>query len=244
MIDFHGHLELYRDPVAEAERCALEGIEILSVGTTPSAFRGTLRIGKKHQNIRSALGFHPHFAAQRMAELAMFDEFLPEARYVGEVGLDGAPEHRKSWNQKVRVFSHILRQCASVGGRLISIHSRRAASDVLDLLERHRSSGTPVLHWFSGTQEELSRAFEIGAWFSVGPAMLRCNRGRDLAAAMPQNRLLTETDGPFATIQNRPLAPGEVQRACIVLGEIWGCDLEAAKALLQSNLHDLEKKGV
>lgn len=244
MIDFHCHLELYKDPVAEAERCALEGIEILSVGTTPSAFRGTLRIGKKHQNIRTALGFHPHLAAQRMGELALFDEFLPEARFVGEVGLDGAPEHRKSWNQQVKVFSHILRQCASVGGRLISVHSRRAAPDVLDLLERHRSSGTPVLHWFSGTQKELSRAIGIGAWFSVGPAMLRSNRGRDLAAAMPQDRLLTETDGPFAMIQNRPLAPGEVQTACSVLGEIWGCDLEAAKTLLKSNLHDLEKKVV
>lgn len=242
MIDFHCHLELYKDPAAEAERCASAGIEILSVGTTPSAFNGTLSIGQKHQNIRTALGFHPHLAAQRMAELAIFDEFLPEASHVGEVGLDGAPEHKKSWNQQIEVFSHILRQCASLGGRLISVHSRRAASDVLDLLEEYPSSGTPVLHWFSGTQKELSRAIEIGAWFSVGPAMLHSKRGRDLASAMPHDRLLTETDGPFAMILNRPLAPGEVGLACSALGKIWGCDVEVAKIRLWSNLRNLDKK--
>lgn len=242
MIDFHSHLELYKDPAAEAKRCTSEGIEILSVGTTPSAFSGTRRIGEKHQNIRTALGFHPHLAGQRILELEIFDKFLPEASYVGEVGLDGAPEHKTSWDQQVKVFNHILRQCSSLGGRLISIHSRRAASDVLDLLEQHRGSGTPILHWFSGTQKELDRAIGIGAWFSVGPAMLRGKRGRDLAAAMPLDRVLTETDGPFAMIQNRPLLPGEVETACNVLGEIWGCDLDDAKARLRSNLHNLDKK--
>jgi len=76
MIDFHSHLELYKDPAAEAKRCTSEGIEILSVGTTPSAFSGTRRIGEKHQNIRTALGFHPHLAGQRILELEIFDKFL------------------------------------------------------------------------------------------------------------------------------------------------------------------------
>lgn len=242
MIDFHCHLELYRDPAAEAERCASRGIEILSVGTTPSAFGGTRRIGQNHKNIRTALGFHPHLAAQRIAELTIFDELLPEVTHVGEVGLDGAPEHKKSWDQQFVVFNHVLGQCAKLGGRLISIHSRRAASDVLDQLEVHRSCGTPILHWFSGTPKELSRAIEIGAWFSVGPAMLRSKRGRDLASAMPNDRLLTETDGPFAMTQNRPLAPGEVETACSVLGEIWGCDVADVKSRLRINLQHLDEK--
>lgn len=240
MIDFHCHLELYSDPLAAAKRCAAKQMDVLSVGTTPSAFLGTRRMAQGYPTIRTALGFHPHLAAQRISELETFDMLLSETAYVGEVGLDGTPEHRKTWDAQIRVFRHILRSCEAAGGRAISIHSRRAASDVLSLLEEELSSGIPIFHWFTGSRRELERAVELGAWFSVGPSMLRSNRGRDLAARMPNARVLTETDGPFAMSRDRALLPGEVGDALFGLSEIWECETKEALSIVRSNLATLE----
>ncbi|WP_342212785.1 TatD family hydrolase [Pukyongiella litopenaei] len=126
---------------------------------------------------QTALGLHPQLAHERKSELPLFDQLLPQTDYVGEIGLDGAPEFRKSWQDQCDVFEHILRSCENAGGRVMSIHSRRAASAVVERLEACPSAGTPVLHWFSGSQKELDRAVDCGCWFSVGPAMLAGERG-------------------------------------------------------------------
>lgn len=241
MIDFHCHLELYSDPIAATKRSAAIDVDVLSVGTTPSAFRGTLRMAQGYPNIRTALGFHPHLASQRMSELDTFDKLLSETAYVGEVGLDGAPEYRNTWDDQMKVFRHVLRGCTAGGGRVISIHSRRAATEVISLLKENRSCGTPIFHWFSGTPRELERAVELGAWFSVGPSMLRSKRGRDLTARMPKERVLTETDGPFAMLQDRALLPGEVGDAYTSLAQIWCCEPSEVTNRVRSNLTELEK---
>jgi TatD DNase family protein len=71
----------------------------------------------------------------------------------------------------------------------MTIHSRRAATQVLDALEAHKSAGTPILHWFSGTKRELDRAVSMGCWFSVGPGMIYGQKGRDIVKMIPRDRL-------------------------------------------------------
>lgn len=244
MIDFHCHLELYRDPIAEAKRLSKIEVDVLAVGTTPSAFLGTRRLCLEYTNIRTALGFHPHLAAQRINELKTFDELIAETLYVGEVGLDGAPEHLKTMDQQIQVFRHILKSCSAMGGRFISIHSRRAAKVVLFELEENQDSGVPIFHWFSGNYRELRRAIELGAWFSVGPAMLKSDHGRALAAKMPKERVLTETDGPFAAVEGKALLPGEVGNAYIDLAKIWDCSFGEVANRIRSNLRTLERSAL
>ena len=53
---------------------------------------------------------------------------------------------------------------------------------------------------FPALSRELSRAVDMGCWFSVGPAMLHGEKGRQLVLKMPRDRVLTESDGPFAQI--------------------------------------------
>ena len=198
VIDFHVHLDLYPEPHRIARNCAERGLYVLSVTTTPSAWHGTKALAGK--GTRTALGLHPQLAHEHRHELALFDELLPQARYVGEIGLDGAPEFKSHWDDQYAVFEHVLRACARAGGRIMSIHSRRASKAVLDCLEAHPAAGIPVLHWFSGGKRDLERAIAHGCWFSVGPAMLRSARGKELTAKMPRERVLTETDGPFSQI--------------------------------------------
>jgi TatD DNase family protein len=236
VIDFHSHLDLYPDPHAIARECAARGLYVLSVTTTPSAWAGTYALAAGMPRVRTALGLHPQIAHERKHELPIFERHVAETRYVGEIGLDGSPELRRHWGDQVEVFDRILALCVAAGGKILSVHSRRAASPVLDQLEKYPAVGVPVLHWFSGTQRELSRAIGLGCWFSVGPAMLAGERGRLLASRMPRERVLTETDGPFAQVDGRPASPWDVDRAVEHLALVWRTSREETTAQLLENL--------
>lgn len=239
MIDFHCHLDLYPDPHAIARECVARGLYILSVTTTPSAWAGTAALAHEAPRIRTALGLHPQIAHERKGELPLLERLLPDVRYVGEIGLDGGPEYKRHWQDQVFVFTRILELCAGVGGRVLTIHSRRAAVSVLDALEAHPGAGTPILHWFSGTQRELARAVDLDCWFSVGPAMLASEKGRALAAKMPRDRLLTETDGPFAQLEGSMALPWDAERAIALLADMWTEPETAVRDRLATNLRRL-----
>lgn len=239
MIDLHCHLDLYSDPQRVAKESRVRQLYVLSVTTAPSAWKGTTALAKDAPRIRTALGLHPQLAHERKTELALFERFLPETRYVGEIGLDGAPEYKRYWSDQVAVFTHILTACCSVGGRILSIHSRHAATAVLDCLEEVPEAGIPILHWFSGTQRDLARAVNLGCWFSVGPSMLSSKKGRTLVAAMPRDRVLTETDGPFAQVEGRSAFPWDAALAVARLAELWGITQTETDRSLLNNLRRL-----
>lgn len=239
MIDLHCHLDLYPHPYEVVEECTKRKISVLSVTTTPSAWHGTSALSEGCEHICTALGLHPQLAALRKHELSLFDKILPETRFVGEVGLDGGDEYKATWPDQLLVFVHILKRCSEANGRILSIHTRRATSAVLDQLELHPSCGIPILHWFSGTLKELERAVRLGCWFSVGPAMLATRKGSDIAARLPRDRLLTETDGPFAQRQGQALKPWDVGLAVERLSGIWKTPATATADKLHANLRTL-----
>lgn len=239
MIDFHCHLDLYPEPGLVLERLAREKIYVLAVTTTPLAWDGTRRLIGDQPRVRIALGLHPQVVAERHKEVDILCARIAETRYVGEIGLDGSPDYRASFAIQQQVLEKALSACAAHGGRVISLHSRRAARQVLDAIEAQPRCGTPVLHWFSGTRAELERAIELGCWFSVGPAMLRSERGRKLAEAMPHDRVLTETDGPFAKSAGQPLMPWNAADAEDMLTELWKLPHAGVSEVLHRNLRRL-----
>ena len=234
MIDFHCHLDLYPEPQSVAQACGDRSIRVLSVTTTPSAWRETSSLAEGQT--WTALGLHPQLAHERRPELGLFDDLVTHTRYVGEIGLDGGSEFRAHRKDQDAVFRHVLQACVRTGGRIMSIHSRRAVDSVLDELEAHPGAGTAILHWFSGGFRELRRAIDLGCWFSVGPAMLNGERGRRLAARMPRECVLTESDGPFARIGRRAVLPWDVGRAVEVLSELWDSSDEETQQTLNDNL--------
>ena len=236
MIDFHCHLDLYPDPEMAVRLANESGIYVLSVTTTPKAWRQTSSLAKNCPRIRTALGLHPQLAHERYHELPLFEGLIGETNYVGEDGLDGLPELKPHAAIQRRVFEAVLRISAKSGGRVLSIHSRRAVDDVLQCLRAQPDAGLPILHWFSGTRSQLTRALTQGCWLSVGPPMLRSDKGRALVASVPRDRILTETDGPFATDGSRPLMPSDVWSAVDALGEIWGVAENEVRSILAENL--------
>lgn len=172
MIDFHNHLDLYPNLNEVVTESRKRQIYLLSVTTTPSAFEGTRKLEGNNGRIRTALGLHPQLAHDRVSELVLFDELLFKTKYVGEVGLDGSREFKQHFSVQKVVFERILESCTRSGGKILSVHSRGATSEVLERLHKFSDSGKPVLHWFSGTKNQLQLAIDMGCWFSVGPAML------------------------------------------------------------------------
>lgn len=239
MIDLHCHLDLYPNPHDVARECAARGMYVLSVTNAPGAWRGTVALADGRPRIRTALGLHPQIAHERISELPLFERLLSETRYVGEIGLDGSPECRAHAAVQLRAFTAILRACSNAGGKILSIHSRRATTQVLDLLEAHPDAGTPVLHWFSGTHRELQRAVELGCWFSVGPAMLNGTKGRALVSAMPRGRVITESDGPFTQLDGKPAMPWDISRAISPLAQAWDEPHDAIRGVVEANFRML-----
>lgn len=239
MIDFHCHLDLYPSAEAVADEIERRRVGVLSVTTTPAAWAGTTLLARGRPLIRTALGFHPELAGARYRELDLFDHLLPETRFVGEVGLDGSPQHLGTWETQTLVFDHVLSVSEQAGGKILSIHSRRAASQVLDCLDRYPGLNKIILHWFSGTKAELRRAVKRGCWFSVGPAMLAGARGRSLASEISTDRLLVETDGPFARKDRRPLLPWDVTDAIGDLADLWGTTRQHAEQAVLANEAEL-----
>lgn len=219
--------------IDEADR---RGTFVLAVTTTPKAWRGTTRLIGQRRRIRVGLGLHPEVVAERHGEVALLCGLLPETRYVGEVGMDGSPPHRHSLDLQRGVFRRILTECTRLGGRILSIHSRGAADEVLDAIEAHPDAGLPILHWFTGTSRQLDRAVQLGCWFSVGPAMVRSAKGRALVSRMPPERLLTETDAPFARSGDRPLYPWEATDCAPALAEALAVTPDQMLLTLRGNL--------
>jgi TatD DNase family protein len=239
LIDFHCHLDLYPDPHAVALEAQRREAYVLSVTTTPSAFLGTCALVGANGKIRTALGLHPEIAVEREGELSLFETLLPCTQSVGEVGLDGSRPHRETLDRQGAILSNILDLCARIGGRTISLHSREATKLLLDVLEAEPRSGTPVLHWFNGTEKEIKRAAEMGCWFSVSTSMLSSERGRKSVQAMPPHRVLPESDGPFGFVDGRASYPWEAMLVAHELGPIWRLASPEAASTLTANFRSI-----
>lgn len=240
-VDFHTHLDLYPDLPAAIAACDRRRTATLTVTTTPKAFIRNRELADVSEFVRVGLGLHPQLVAERSGEIALFEKLLRRSRYVGEVGLDAGPRHYRSLELQKSIFERILRLCADEGGKILSIHSVRATKLVLDMLEMHLPSHreTPVLHWFSGNISEVRRAVALGCYFSVNERMLASPNGRRIVREIPENRLLTETDGPFVERDGQPIAAGDVVRAVEEIAAVRKCNVLNVQALVVDNLRNL-----
>jgi len=241
LVDFHCHLDLFPDFVSAVKDAEEAGIYTLTVTTTPRAWARNLELTYTTRHVRAALGLHPQLIAEYSAEIKLWEEYLPQARYVGEVGLDAGPNYYRSLDLQREIFTHILRKCSEAGGKILTVHSVRSATAVLDLIETHLPppKGQVVLHWFTGSKSEARRATELGCYFSINSAMLRNDKGRDLVAMLPADRLLSETDAPFTKFDNRPTAPIDVKDTVRMLGAARGVMQEDLAREINSNLRSL-----
>lgn len=240
LVDTHCHLDLYSDPHATISRAERRGVYTIGVTNTPSVFRRLMGLVGSAKFIRPALGLHPELAHERIGELPLFKELLHQTPYVGEVGLDYTTTNPDTRRTQQTALTAIVEWCQAAGGKIVTVHSRRAADDVIDLFGSFK--GTFILHWYSGSARSLERALINGAYVSVNPAMVRSERGRALLKRVPKERVLTETDGPFVQVDGRPAEPEDVLTAIAGLASIWATSDEEAKAVVYLNFSHLRQE--
>lgn len=235
MMDFHCHLDLYPEAREVYKEAARRNAFTWLVTTSPKGFAATSRVLEPSPFVLITPGLHPEIAHDRVSELGMLLDQIQNVRAVGEVGLDGSPRFKAHYMVQRRIFKAVVARCAELGGRTLSIHSRRAVKDILFELGQHPGYGTAVLHWFSGTSSELRAAVEHDCWFSIGPAMFDSANGRELAANMPRNRVVPESDGPFAQAAGKPVMPWDASQVATNLSALWGVSMEDAVKHLEDN---------
>lgn len=205
LIDTHCHLDFAGNAVELAAAYAACG-GALSGTCDPRDFeRVRTMFAPFAPRVRVGLGLHPWWVADGTCgegEVALFERLAPAAPLISEVGLDFQPRRADTRDAQIEAFERVCVAAACPSAkfprRIMSIHSSAAAACVLDVLERTGclDACLCIFHWFSGSQEELTRAIDVGCLFSVNERMLKTKRGRAYVRAIPEGRLLIETDFP------------------------------------------------
>lgn len=207
MIDFHCHLDLYADPMKVYDEVKRRKTEVLAVTTSPRAFAKTTQYFQGADSVRVALGFHPELVKQRPSEKQLFLEQMRHVRFLGEIGIDGSPRAKQSIPEQVEFFDEVIHAASAYGRKILSIHSRGAVKEVLGILGKYKGDYVPVLHWFTGSIQDVGKAIELGCWFSVNPNMCFTATGKRVIRCIPINRMLPETDAPFTQKEGVPYMP-------------------------------------
>ena len=227
-------MDLFENPQQILEESEKAGIAVVAVTNAPSVFERVETWTVNLRNVQAALGLHPQLVEERARELDLMWQLFGRTRYIGEVGLDYTNSDAKSRQRQREVFNQILERCEIAGDKILTVHSRRAAADVVSAIGRGVRS-TVILHWYSGSLSLLERAIENGLYFSINLAMFRSKNGSQIIKMLPRERVLTETDGPFVSIGPFPVRPVDVGKTVEKLAEVWGGSMEETRKLLISN---------
>lgn len=233
MIDAHCHIDFYPDPVAVAREASSHGVLTIWVTNSPTAFERAIRQAIDLSNIRVALGLHPLEAHRAIGQLHRFGELCHTTSYIGEIGLDFSVHGHNSKNIQLQAFRFILKLLTGKP-KFLTLHSRKAESAVIDLLDEYAICPA-VFHWFSGSTAQLKRAINGGHFFSINPSMISSQKGKTLVEAIPLERVLTETDGPFSKASFRRAVPGDVELVEKHMGMVWGISREEVSSRIRSN---------
>lgn len=203
LFDMHCHLGFCADAARAVRELAAQGVGAFSNTVTPAEFAEQQAALADAVNVRVGAGLHPWLVGEYdvAADWDRLYNLVARNRFIGEVGLDLSPRRADTREAQLDALACVAHACARTGGKVLSVHAVRAVDQVLDVLEHASVFGgmtgnACIIHWFSGTSDQLTRARRLGAFFSVNPRMLQSKRGRAYAQAIPGNRLLLETDLP------------------------------------------------
>ena len=202
LVDTHAHLmdptfEPDRDSVVERARQA--GLTaLILVGYDLASSRAAVELARQIRGAFATVGIHPNSAAD--AADGDFDEIKrlaceSEVVGIGETGLDNYRHHTPAERQREAFEWHL--GLADDLGLPVIVHNREADEDVLRLTSGHRSG---VLHCFSsGNVDYLDRMLAAGYFVSFAGTLTFKNAAtlRSMAARVPHNHLLVETDSPY-----------------------------------------------
>jgi TatD DNase family protein len=234
LVDMHCHVDLFPNPEAIVRAIDANKVHTIAVTNAPSVFGYTERLAKRCSYLHAAVGLHPELVPTHKHELESMWPMLERTQFVGEIGLDYGTNDKALRAQQRKIFVEILERCASARDKIITVHSRRAAGDVIAAIGNN-FPGRVVMHWFSGSLRELDGAIQNGLYFSLNPAMFESQKGRQLVAAIPRERVLTESDGPFVQIAGSTISPESASATLQRLSQLWAVPPEETARIVTDN---------
>lgn len=256
LFDTHAHLfdeQLAADPAGVIERARRAGVQqILAVGTTADSSEQCLQLARQFPtSVLGSAGIHPNHAGEALAgDWARIEQLAADPRVValGETGLDlywkdcPLPLQQDYFDRHIQLSQRL---------RLpLVIHLRETCAEILAMLTEARKRGVlrGVMHSFTGTSEQAAEFLGIGLHISFA-GMLTFKKSDDLrtvAAAIPADRLLVETDSPYLTPHpfrgQRPNEPRLVVHTAECLAEARNISLPELAALTTANARALFRR--
>jgi TatD DNase family protein len=234
LIDSHCHLD-FPDFSAElgavVARARAAGIErMVTISTRVHRHSEVLAIAERFPDVFCSVGTHPHYAHEELDVTAA--ELVRRARHpkvvaLGEAGLDYHYDNSPRDAQARGFRTHIA--AARETGLPLVIHSREADDDTARILEEETGQGPfpAVLHCFTGGPDLARRAIALGHYVSFTGILTFKNSGalREIAAGLPTDRILVETDAPYLApgrYRGKRNEPSYVVETANVLAEVRG----------------------
>lgn len=228
IFDAHCHLDLMDNMPGMIKETQNSDISLFAVGTTPKAYDREIRFCGNNPNIKVGLGMHPQLISSGYDDMSLFRALLERSHYIGEVGLDFSKEYIQTHEIQMHVFRDIVELCEQCGEKVVSVHSLKSASKVIEILREYKtqSSNKYIFHWFTGTVSQLEKAIELGCYFSINPSMLKTKSGLAVINTVPVERMLLETDAPFTfKVQHAEEIETKLKRLVLQISEIVKTDM-------------------
>ena len=253
IVDSHCHLDYFteaeiEDIVARAEAAGVT--RMVTIGTSVPQAAAVRALAERFPQVWATVGVHPHRAAEgampTVEELVALADH-PRVIGIGESGLDYFYDKAPRDVQQEGFRRHL--RAARATGLPMCIHARDADADVARILEEERAGGAfPfLLHCFSSTPQLAEIAVEMGGYVSFSGILTfpKSAELRELAARLPEDRLLVETDAPYLApvpLRGKRCEPAYTAHTAKVLAEARGVTLEHIAATTTANFHRLFQK--
>ena len=255
LVDSHCHLD-FPDFASEVDAIVMRarGAGLLSrlvtISTRVRRFAGVLAIAERFPDVYCSVGTHPHYAHEELD--VTVDDLVAHTRHpkvvaIGEAGLDYHYDNSPRDAQERGFRTHIA--AARATGLPLVIHSREADADTARILEEETGQGAfpAVLHCFTGGPDLARRAVALGGYVSFSGILTFKNSTalRAIAAELPADRILVETDAPYLApnpFRGKRNEPAYVVETAKVLAETRGVSFDEIARRTSENFFRLFSK--
>lgn len=243
LIDTHAHLtdeRLAANLMTVLSESRAAGVEqIIAIGTTAPDSAATVTLAAAHAGVFAAVGIQPNHVAEAVpGDWEQIEALARAPRVValGETGLDRYWDHTPFADQQAMFDRHL--ELAAALDLPVVIHCRQCEADIIAQLSRLGRPVVGVLHSFTGTAEDAAAFLELGLHLSFAGMVTFDSRKLDdlrrVAATVPIDRLLVETDSPYLSphpFRGKTNSPGRVALTAAALAQERGLSLaEVAQA--------------
>ena len=255
MIDSHAHLvdprlkDQAEEVLMRAEASGVRTIITIGSGYGPTGWEESLRLAERYPGVYATLGVHPHEAPR--APLEWLDELRvlldhPKVVGVGEMGLDFYRDPSPQEREQQAHWFRAQAQLAAEKGLPVVIHTRNAFAATVALLDELLGEGEleGVIHFFTGSPEEGEAYLKRGLYLSFAGVLTfpKEERLRQGARIFPRDRVLIETDSPYAApvpYRGKRNEPAYVVEVARTLSRLWSLPPEEVAAITAANTRRL-----